>query len=129
MSRLIELIDEIQLRGEKVLVFSNWVQPLRTLYKIINSRYKVCYFTGTMSAEAREQQKQLFMTDPSYTVMIGTVGAMGTTHTLTAANNVIFLDEPWTPTDKVQAEDRAHRIGSSKPVNIYTVTKGLDHIL
>lgn len=125
MARLIELLAEIHMRGEKVLVFSNWVNPLRTLYKIIISCYKVCYFTGTMTADAREQQKQLFMTDPSYTVMVGTIGAMGTTHTLTAANNVIFLDEPWTPTDKIQAIDRAHRIGSAKPVNIYTlITRG-----
>lgn len=53
--------------------------------------------------------------------MVGTIGAMGTSHTLTAANNVIFFDEPWTATDKAQAEDRAHRAGTSKSVNIITI--------
>ena len=46
-------------------------------------------------------------------------------HTLTVANNVIFYDEPWNATDKEQAEDRVHRIGTSQSVNIYTIiTKG-----
>ena len=53
--------------------------------------------------------------------MIGTVGALGTSHTLTAARNVIFYDEPSVPTDKEQAEDRVHRVGTTGTVNIYTI--------
>ena len=53
--------------------------------------------------------------------MVGTIGALGTTHTLTSANNVIFYDEPWTYTDKLQAEDRCHRVGTNSSVNIYTL--------
>lgn len=124
LSRLLELLDEIHERKEKVLIFSNWVEPLRTLYKYISPKYKCCCFTGTMSLPDRDHHKHVFMTNPDYTVMLGTIGAMGTTHTLTAAQNVIFYDCPWTPSDKEQAEDRAHRIGTSTPINIYTlVTK------
>lgn len=119
--RIFELLEEIHSRGEKVVIFSNWVEPLRTLYKFIAKRYKVCYFTGTMNADDRERNKLLFQNDPSHTVLIGTIGAAGTTHTFTAASNIIFLDEPWTPSDKVQAEDRCHRIGTNQPVNIYTL--------
>ena len=62
------------------------------------------------------------MTNPAYTIMLGTIGAMGTTHTLTAANNVIFYDEPWTPSDKEQAADRTHRISQvHDSVNVYTI--------
>ena len=39
----------------------------------------------------------------------------------TAANNVIFLDEPWNKSLKDQAIDRAHRIGSKRNINIYTL--------
>lgn len=126
MCRTLELIDEILERDEKVLVFSNWVEPLRTLYKFLRAKnYKVCCFTGTMNDSDREKNKQLFQTDADHKILIGTIGAMGTTHTFTAAQNAIFIDEPWTPADKLQAEDRIYRIGTKSSVNIYTIlTKG-----
>lgn len=121
LQRLMELLEEIHERGEKVLIFSNWVDPLRTLYKYISAKYKVCCYTGTMDPVERDKHKKIFQENPEYTVMMGTIGAMGTTHTLTAATNVIFYDEPWNPSDKEQAEDRCHRIGTHCPVNIYTL--------
>ena len=63
--------------------------------------------------------------------MIGTIGALGTSHTLTVANNIIFIDEPWNPADREQAEDRCYRIGTNSSVNIYTlITKDTvdDHV-
>lgn len=119
--RILELLEEIASHGEKTLIFSNWVEPLRTLYRFVSKKYDVCVCTGTMPTEEREKQKHTFMNDPQYTVMIGTIGAMGTSHTLNAANNVIFLDEPWTATDKTQAEDRVHRPGTTQIVKIYTI--------
>ena len=74
-----------------------------------------------MTESDREKNKQTFMTDPSYPVMIGTIGAMGVSHTLTAARNVIFYDEPWTYADKKQAWERIHRIGTKGSVNVYTI--------
>lgn len=119
--KLLELLEEIHERGEKTVIFSNWVEPLRTLFKFLSSKYKVCCFTGTMSESERQKHKRVFMNNPEYTVMIGTIGALGTTHTLTAANNIIFYDEPWTYADKLQAEDRCHRISAKKSVNVYTL--------
>lgn len=119
--RLLELVAEIHARGEKVVIFSNWVEPLRTLYRYIVTKYKVCAFTGTMSVEAREASKRQFMTDPATTVLVATIGSAGTAQTFTAARNVIFYDSPWTPSDKEQAEDRLHRIGTTQSVNVYTL--------
>ena len=121
LQRLLELLEEIHERGEKVVIFSNWVESLRTLYRYISSKYKVCVFTGTMKEADRQKHKEAFLNDPSYTVLMGTFGALGTTHTLTVAKNEIMYDEPWNPSDKVQAEDRIYRIGTKEPVNIYTL--------
>lgn len=121
MQRLIELVDEIIDRGEKVIIFSNWVEPLRTIYKILSEKYKICSFTGTMTSQDRQKHKEVFMNNPEYKILLGTIGAAGTTHTFTASNNIIFYDEPWTPSDKQQAEDRIYRIGTTKSVNIYTL--------
>ena len=121
LRRLMELLEEIHERGEKVVIFSNWVESLRTLYRFVSKKYKTCCFTGTMKESERQRHKQVFIENPEYTVMVGTFGALGTTHTLTVARNEIMYDEPWNPSDKVQAEDRIYRIGTNQSVNIYTL--------
>lgn len=121
LKRLLELLEDIHLSNEKVIIFSNWVEPLRTLYRFVSKHYKTCCFTGTMSETERQKHKRVFIENPQYTVMLGTIGAMGTTHTFTVARNIIFYDEPWTAVDKLQAEDRAHRIGTTEPLKIYTL--------
>ena len=119
--RLLELIADIVNRDEKVVIFSNWVESLKTIYRFVASKYKTCCFTGSMDESAREKHKQMFISNPDYKIMLGTIGALGTNHTLTVANNVIFYDDPWNPATKSQAEDRVHRIGTNKSVNIYTL--------
>lgn len=117
----IQLITDIVENGEKVIVFSNWLEPLRTLYRFIAKKYKVCVYTGTMTQEEREKHKAAFLQNRDCKILIGTIGALGASHNLSAATNVIFLDEPWTAATKIQAEDRAHRADSKYPVNIYTI--------
>jgi SNF2 family DNA or RNA helicase len=125
LARLIELVDDIVERGEKVIIFSNWVEPLRTAYKFLSKRHKTCCYTGSMSEADREKHRRVFVNNPDYPVMMGTIGAMGVSITLTVATNVIFYDDCWTPSDKEQAEDRAYRIGTTKSINVYTlVAKG-----
>ena len=125
ISRILDLLEDIHERGEKVVIFSNWVESLRTLYRFISKKYKVCCYTGTMKEADREEHKRRFIEDPNYTIIIGTIGALGTMHNLQVATNVVFLDEPWTAADKEQAEDRCHRSVSTEPINIYTIiTKG-----
>lgn len=121
LMRLIEIIDDCVERGEKAIVFSNWVEPLRTVYKFLSKKHKTCCYTGTMSETDREKHKRVFINNPDYKVMLGTIGAMGVSLTLTVATNVIFFDDCWTPADKEQCEDRANRIGSTNPLNVYTL--------
>lgn len=123
LSRLLDLISDILAQGEdeKIVIFSNWVEPLRTLYSFIKKSWKVCCYTGTMSQEQRELHKKTFIENPEYRIILGTVGALGVSHTLTVARNVIFYDSPWNPADVEQCEDRCHRSGTTQSVNVYTL--------
>lgn len=118
--RCIQLVNNITENNEKVIVFSNWSTPISKLYDLLKP-YNPAYIGGGVSLEDRDKEINRFQTDNSCKVILGTVGAMGVGVTLTAATNVIFIDEPWNKAIKDQAEDRAHRIGTKSSVNIYTL--------
>ncbi|WP_194165103.1 helicase-related protein [Pseudactinotalea sp. HY160] len=54
-------------------------------------------------------------------VLVASITAAGTGITLTRSSDVLFVETDWTPALVQQAEDRAHRIGSTRPVTITTM--------
>lgn len=120
MERMIELVQEIVESGQKAIIFSNWESMTEVAREKLKS-YNPAYITGATKADERMKEVDRFQTDDKCRVIIGTIGAMGTGLTLTAAQNVIFLDSPWNMALKAQAEDRAHRIGTKGTVNIITL--------
>ena len=120
MIRMKEMVDEITEAGGKVIVFSNW-SSVTDEAKTILADHHPAYITGDTKADERMSEVSRFQNDDKCKVIIGTIGAMGTGLTLTAAQTVIFLDSPWNRALKDQAEDRAHRIGTRGTVNIITL--------
>jgi SNF2 family DNA or RNA helicase len=120
LDRLEEIIEELVESGQKAIVFSNWEDMTKVARERLK-RFNPAYYTGSVDEATRQAEKNRFQDDPSCKVLIGTIGAMGTGLTLTAAQTVIFLDKPWNPANTVQAEDRAHRIGTKGTVNIITL--------
>lgn len=120
MDRMVELVQEIVESGQKAIVFSNWESMTEVAREKLKS-YNPAYITGATKADERMKEVDRFQTDDKCKIIIGTIGAMGTGLTLTAAQNVIFLDSPWNMALKAQAEDRAHRIGTKGTVNIITL--------
>lgn len=125
IERLLDIIEEKVDNGEKVIVFSNWKNTLFPAIDRFKAEFKgTDYSVITGDTVDRMWEVRKFQTDKKCKVLFGTIGAAGTGLTLTAATNVIFLDEPWNKASKDQAEDRAHRIGTTGTVSIITlVTK------
>ena len=120
MERMIELVQEIVSSGQKAIIFSNWESMTEVAKEKLKS-YNPAYITGATKADERMKEVERFQNDDKCKVIIGTIGAMGTGLTLTAAQNVIFLDSPWNMALKAQAEDRAHRIGTKGTVSVITL--------
>ena len=118
IERLIELADEVVQNKDKLVVFSNWTTTLDPAIQALK-QYNPAVITG--ETKNRQQEQDRFQNDDKCKVILGTISAMGTGLTLTAGSTIIFLDSPWTRADKDQAEDRCHRIGTTKPVNIITL--------
>ena len=118
IERCIDLVDEIVSNGDKVVIFSNFKEPLYQLNELL-SRYKPLMGTGDMKEEDVSKNVDSFQADDEHYVFLGTTQKMGTGITLTRANYAIFIDSCWTSALQEQCEDRVHRIGSEKPVFIY----------
>jgi SNF2 family DNA or RNA helicase len=75
---------------------------------------------GGQSVKARDAEVEAFQSG-ALRVILATTQAGGVGITLTAASTVVFLSRPWSLVDALQAEDRAHRIGSERHESIEIV--------
>lgn len=120
LDRLESLVKQITAQGDKVLVFSTFKATVDEMQKRFK-QYNPVVGTGDIKDDQIELNKQKFQTDENCKLFLATWQKMGTGHTLTAASYVIFIDTPWSDSEMQQAIDRAHRIGTTKTVNIITL--------
>lgn len=112
------MIEEILTRKEKVIIWSSFVENIRTLCK----RYKhhgAMMLYGEQLIEKRNEVVRRFMNDPQGKVLIANPAAAKEGLTLTAANNAIYLDRNFNLVDYLQSQDRIHRISQTRECNIY----------
>ena len=107
--------------GEKSIVFSQFVAPPFGAETIARSVAPLSplLLTGRMSAAARDDAVTRFADDPKHRVLVASLRAGGTGLNLTAASAVFHFDRWWNPAVETQAEDRAHRIGQTRPVQVF----------
>jgi SWI/SNF-related matrix-associated actin-dependent regulator 1 of chromatin subfamily A len=102
----------------KVIIFSQFKEPLDKLAAIKGSSI---VYTGEVNKKDKQEFVDNFQQTNDYCYFLGTTGAAGVAITLTAASRVCFLDLPWTPGAKAQAEDRAWRFGQKKTVEVVNI--------
>ncbi len=124
LSKISSTIDEIENILEnsdsKILVFSDSLQAVDAIYQHFGSTVAILHH-GQLSDKAREDAKDNFQ-NGTHRIFVTTRQSLAVGATLTAADTVIFNDLPWTTADIQQAEDRTHRIGQLKSVNVYWMT-------
>lgn len=116
------LLTELFARGHKVLVFSQMTKMLDILedWAIELKGWPICRLDGSVSQEVRRQQIEEFndpTSDKKLFLLSTRAGGLGIN--LTAADTVVLFDSDWNPQMDLQAQDRVHRIGQTKPVLIY----------
>ena len=74
---------------------------------------------GSTNISDRRDMIEEFQKNEEIFAFILSTRAGGLGVNLTAADTVIFYDIDWNPTMDAQATDRVHRIGQSKPVEVY----------
>lgn len=69
--------------------------------------------------ETRKKHVRSFQDNFNIKAAVLSIMAANVGITLTAASTVIFAEMHWTPSQLLQAEDRAHRIGQKSCVNVH----------
>jgi SNF2 family DNA or RNA helicase len=115
---LFELLEPLLEEGQKVLVFSQFVQVLKLLEHECQVR-KIGTHLLTGQTKERQEVVNAFQRDPNAAVFLLSLRAAGTGLNLTNASYVVLYDPWWNPAVEAQAIDRAHRIGQTKPVIAY----------
>lgn len=119
LARAKELIDELLEESDRsVLVFSIYIDPLKKLAKYYGSKAELLY--GDTSAKERRAIVKRLAERKSRVGCVGLhSGGMGLDGLQESVDTVLFLNLDWVPAIHEQAEDRTHRIGQKKKVQVY----------
>ncbi|KAK4262183.1 hypothetical protein QN277_027768 [Acacia crassicarpa] len=115
------LLAHLLARNHKVLIFSQWTKILDIMdYYFSEKGLEVCRIDGGVKLDERKRLIQEFNdVNSNYRVFILSTRAGGLGINLTAADTCIIYDSDWNPQMDLQAMDRCHRIGQTKPVHVY----------
>ena len=112
----------VQLYGQSVVIFSDFQEPLNIIEQRLTA--KGVSYTRLVSEDnpsTRYNRQQDFKAG-TVKVFMTTYKCGGVGIDLTPCSNLILNDSPYTPADKLQAEDRCHRIGQIEDLTVHIVT-------
>lgn len=115
MPAIIEWVEGRVEAGNKVVIAAHH----RDIVDELANRFGGLKIQGQMSVEEVEESKRQFQELPvsEAPVIVLSIQAAKTGHTLTAAQDILFVELPWTPADVDQTYGRLHRIGQKGSVN------------
>lgn len=106
---------------QKIVIFAVHRDVIIGLYQGLRAFKPVTLFGGHPDHK-KERAVYQFQNVPSKRVFIGNIQAAGTAITLTAAHQVLFVEQDWVPGNNAQAAMRCHRIGQKKMVTVRIVS-------
>jgi len=121
------LLPYLFARNHKVLIFSQFKSTLDILHDWASllHNWPVCRIDGGVPQEERRMQIRDFNEKREVRLFLLSTRAGGQGINLTSADTVVLFDSDWNPQQDLQAQDRAHRIGQTRPVIVYRLaTKG-----
>jgi SNF2 family DNA or RNA helicase len=114
MPAVTELVESYLAEGKKVVLAAHH----REIVDELASKYGNLKIQGGMKVDDVEKHKERFQTLPveDAPTIVLSIQAAKTGHTLTAAQDVVFVELPWTPADIDQTYSRCHRLGQAGSV-------------
>jgi SWI/SNF-related matrix-associated actin-dependent regulator of chromatin subfamily A member 5 len=124
---LSKLIERFLSDRKKVIIFSGFEGALDLCEDMLSvlqgsfDPFRYVRLDGQTPSAVRNLSTYLFRNDERYLVFLISIRAGGEGLNLTCSSTIIFLDEDWNPQQMKQACSRVHRIGQTKPVEIFRI--------
>jgi hypothetical protein len=112
------LMDVLSEHDGKAVIWVSYEHSLKKVQKTIEREYgegSCATFWGGNRSERLDEETN-FKTDPKCRFMIATPGAGGMGNTWIGADLVIYYSNSYDLEQRIQSEDRTHRIGQTKSV-------------
>jgi SNF2 family DNA or RNA helicase len=115
VEQLLADLAEVTDSGRKAILFSQWVEPLEMLARVLQPFGPLLYH-GKVPHRERQPVLDRFQKDPDRHVLLMSYGTGSVGLNLQFANYVFLFDRWWNPAVEDQAINRAHRLGQKSPV-------------
>lgn len=115
LKSVIEWVEDFLESGEKLVLFGTHTEFVTQLSKHFNCNL----IYGDTDPKDRQKYVDDFQTNDKTRLLILNTAIGNAGYTLTAANNMAFIELDWSPGIHLQCEDRLHRIGQLNKVNCY----------
>lgn len=113
---LAERVSKIVEQGDKIIVWARYRTEISDITKMLQEQgVEFVEYHGGIDTEKRKEAIQEF-TKGNAQVFVGNQQAGATGITLVEASYVIYFSNNFSLRDRLQSEDRAHRIGQTKNV-------------
>jgi SNF2 family DNA or RNA helicase len=114
-----ELVEEA---SGKVIIFCRFVADVGLVCNALaNSNIKSVGITGQIDSNDRITEIAKWRNEKDIKALVITTATGGTGLTFNEANTTIFFSNSWSATDRLQAEDRNHRIGQNDKVTYHDI--------
>lgn len=117
-NRMMEIIQEAESDGRKVIVFSFFLDTIRKVTNLLGSQ---CLgpINGSIPLQRRQEIIDEFDKAPAGTVLAAQIQAGGTGLNIQSASVVIICEPQFKPSIENQAISRAYRMGQTRNVLVY----------
>lgn len=118
---LVEQVNKIREADKKIIVWARYTTQIEDIVKRLEAEgHKVVQYYGAIGKKERVQAIEDFERGDAG-VFVGNQQAGGTGITLVAASYVIYFSNNFSLRDRLQSEDRAHRIGQKEDVTYINI--------
>ena len=124
LSKTIDILRDIEKRGEKAIVFIEHLAMQEAVADGIAALFDLDRRPGVINGGTPGEKRLAIVeafsrADDRFGVLLLSPKAAGVGLNIVAANHVIHLSRWWNPAIEDQCNDRAYRIGQTRPVTIH----------
>ncbi|THC98007.1 hypothetical protein EYZ11_002509 [Aspergillus tanneri] len=119
VDKLCELLQRFKENGDRTLVFSQFTMVMDILEHVLEHQHVgFVRLDGRTNVEDRQSILDAFHERTDIPVFLLSTKAGGAGINLACANKVVIFDSSFNPQEDVQAENRAHRVGQTREVEV-----------